>query len=922
MPVLIYETGPRKGQTIRLEEGGVYVLGRDPRAQVPIDDELASRQHAKLRGKDGRYFVKDAKSSNGTLVNDARVDLAELSSGDKVTVGTTILTFLSDQEAGGDGRTLGGYKLLQRLGRGGMGTVFRALQLSLNREVALKILSPELSQDPSFQDRFLKEARAAGQLNHPNIVQVYDVDREGGLVFYAMEFVPGGTVEDRLNKEGALPVDEALRLLLDAAKGLQYAELKKIVHRDIKPDNLMLTDIGTVKIADLGLALGTHEGEGKKGAILGTPHFISPEQARNEPLDTRSDLYSLGATFFRMLTGRTMFHGENAKEIIRKQVKDEPPSLRAERSEVPEKVSAIYRKLVQKDPADRFQSPTELIESIELVVSGGGAKRGLVTALVVLVAIAVGAAVWLGRDGPRETIKIVEKGDDGLSQQLTEELEEQQARLREQERETNAMTARVELDERSESLARDEYVAALRAIAEEYAGTTAAGKATAKADEIQAALDEERRLLAEHVAKVERAIAAMESAVDEALKKDDFAAAAAAVAAAGDADEATRSDDSVAATRSRLGQQVLDAADARVRAAFGEAEAALATQAFDDALAAVAKAEALVGDPAAAGDEALGALLTGLAAEATELRGGIRRTRIETRRAELSGDLAAVGERFPWGETFDAIRRHDFAGARASLETLRGTLSTETYRAWLDRRLEDVRAAADLRSALDAALAADSLAAREVRHPARNRSMMATLAGVSPEGDGVLLQVKRGAGTSTSVVAYEEFSDLDAFLDLYDLRFGEAPEERLRVARAALLFTVATARGAVRLVADQIARYDAAAGWTPAQRVALESVTLPRFDGERLAALLEAVAAAPETADAGTRLRARAEREQAAVELLQRALEPFRSPSPTIHFARAADLLDRLASDYLDTDLFLVAYGLLDGEGGTLPLAE
>ncbi|MFG0318069.1 MAG: FHA domain-containing protein, partial [Planctomycetota bacterium JB042] len=224
MPVLIYETGPRKGQTIRLEEGGVYVLGRDPRAQVPIDDELASRQHAKLRGKDGRYFVKDATSSNGTLVNDARVDLAELSSGDKVTVGTTILTFLSDQEAGGDGRTLGGYKLLQRLGRGGMGTVFRALQLSLNREVALKILSPELSRDPSFPDRFLKEARAAGQLNHPNIVQVYDVDREGGLVFYAMEFVPGGTVEDRLNKEGALPVDEALRLLLDAAKGLQYAE--------------------------------------------------------------------------------------------------------------------------------------------------------------------------------------------------------------------------------------------------------------------------------------------------------------------------------------------------------------------------------------------------------------------------------------------------------------------------------------------------------------------------------------------------------------------------------------------------------------------------------------------------------------------------------------------------------------------------
>lgn len=920
MSVLIYETGPNKGRTIRLEEDAVYVIGRDPNAAIPVDDELASRQHARVRGKDGKFYLKDSGSSNGTLVNDERVDLAELQSGDKVSVGTTILSFLSDAEAGGGGgggRTLGGYRLLQRLGRGGMGTVFRSLQLSLNREVALKILSPELSQDPAFRDRFLKEARAAGQLNHPNVVQVYDVDQDEGLIFYAMEYVPGGTVEDRLNKEQMLTVDDALRMLLDAAKGLQYAELKKIVHRDIKPDNLMMTDMGSVKIADLGLALGTHEGEGKSKSILGTPHFISPEQARSEPLDTRSDLYSLGATFFRVLTGKTMYHGENAKEIIRKQVKEPPPSLRGERAEVPEKVAAIYNRLVQKDPADRFQSPTELIDAIDAVSAGGGAKKTVTIAVLVVIVAVLGVMALLKED-PAEPVTIV-KTDNGKSEALTAELEAKEAEVLAQQRETAAMTARVELDEREDTLGRQAYVAALSALAAEYVGTSAAQKATAKASELQTVIDGERRAAAEHVAAIEAAIAGMETAVDAALKTNGFAVAQAAVVAAGGGTDAVKAEASVTGAQQRLLDKIEAAAKTAIGLTLASAEASIGEHRFDDAATDVASAEGMIGDPVALVDGALKTTLAGLAEKSAALKGQIESSRNAFRAAQLAQDLTAIGS-FDWPAAFESISGHDFAPVQSSLETLRGSLVTADYDAWLDRRIQDLATAAALRAGLEVAITGGSLANEEVQHPERN--MSATLSGIAPDGDGVLVQVKRGAGTSTSAVPYADFADVGGFLDLHDERLGSDPVERMKVARAAMVFALGPLHRQVSRVAAQLAAYDPAAGWSGEQRAAIADVALPAPPTDRLTALFAAIESDAALAADVAALKLRAEREIKAQLLFTQAIQPFQRSEGAIPFAHAVALFEELIAEYHDTDFFLVTFGMFDRGDGSVPLAE
>jgi len=920
LSVLIYETGPNKGRTIRLEEDAVYVIGRDPNAAIPVDDELASRQHARVRGKDGKFYLKDSGSSNGTLVNDERVDLAELQSGDKVSVGTTILSFLSDAEAGGGGgggRTLGGYRLLQRLGRGGMGTVFRSLQLSLNREVALKILSPELSQDPAFRDRFLKEARAAGQLNHPNVVQVYDVDQDEGLIFYAMEYVPGGTVEDRLNKEQMLTVDDALRMLLDAAKGLQYAELKKIVHRDIKPDNLMMTDMGSVKIADLGLALGTHEGEGKSKSILGTPHFISPEQARSEPLDTRSDLYSLGATFFRVLTGKTMYHGENAKEIIRKQVKEPPPSLRGERAEVPEKVAAIYNRLVQKDPADRFQSPTELIDAIDAVSAGGGAKKTVTIAVLVVIVAVLGVMALLKED-PAEPVTIV-KTDNGKSEALTAELEAKEAEVLAQQRETAAMTARVELDEREDTLGRQAYVAALSALAAEYVGTSAAQKATAKASELQTVIDGERRAAAEHVAAIEAAIAGMETAVDAALKTNGFAVAQAAVVAAGGGTDAVKAEASVTGAQQRLLDKIEAAAKTAIGLTLASAEASIGEHRFDDAATDVASAEGMIGDPVALVDGALKTTLAGLAEKSAALKGQIESSRNAFRAAQLAQDLTAIGS-FDWPAAFESISGHDFAPVQSSLETLRGSLVTADYDAWLDRRIQDLATAAALRAGLEVAITGGSLANEEVQHPERN--MSATLSGIAPDGDGVLVQVKRGAGTSTSAVPYADFADVGGFLDLHDERLGSDPVERMKVARAAMVFALGPLHRQVSRVAAQLAAYDPAAGWSGEQRAAIADVALPAPPTDRLTALFAAIESDAALAADVAALKLRAEREIKAQLLFTQAIQPFQRSEGAIPFAHAVALFEELIAEYHDTDFFLVTFGMFDRGDGSVPLAE
>ncbi len=406
------ENGADRGRGVELSPGRVFKVGRDARCDLVLEDDQVSRLHCKVKEFKGAWYIRDLESTNGILVNEQPVTQAELKFGDRVQVGAAVMTFLAESlEQLKKVKTLGGYQLLQRIGRGGMGTVYRAIQVSLNREVALKVLSPHLVKDSTFVDQFFREARAAGQLNHPHIVQVYDVGHEGNTYFYSMEYVAGGSLEERLREEGVVPPEEAIAMVHQAALALEFAESRQIVHRDLKPDNLMLTDDGQIKIADLGLALSLKEGAALAGQpILGTPHFISPEQALRREVDIRSDIYSLGATFYRMLSGRTVHQGETPEEIIRKVVREEATPLREVAPDVSEKVAHVVQKMIQRLPSERHASATELREELEALLSRRG-RTVVLWSAVGVAAAAVAVSVTLALRGPATEIIVRETED-------------------------------------------------------------------------------------------------------------------------------------------------------------------------------------------------------------------------------------------------------------------------------------------------------------------------------------------------------------------------------------------------------------------------------------------------------------------------------------------------------------------------------
>jgi hypothetical protein len=400
MGYLLIENGRQRGVRVELPAGRPLIFGRDSRVDVPLDDILCSRRHFEVRATGGRVLLRDVDSSNGTFLNGRPVEgETEVQPGDAIRAGETQITYLDEGAAGGRGlvgKTLGGYEILERIGRGGMGTVYKARQTSLNRVVALKILSPKVSKDPAFVQRFKAEAQAAGKLNHPNIVQVYDVGSDRDLHFYSMEYIENGTVQDLLDRQGRVDPDLATAIIADAARGLEYAERRGIIHRDIKPDNLMINAEGVVKINDLGLAhdLAEADPNHRPDAIFGTPHFISPEQARGEPVDSRSDIYSLGATLYRLLAGRTPFAGETVKDILAAQVGEEPTPLRELNPDCSPELAAIVARCMRKAPGDRYPSATDLLRDLERLGQANPRRRLVLVGLAALL-VALAAAAWL-----------------------------------------------------------------------------------------------------------------------------------------------------------------------------------------------------------------------------------------------------------------------------------------------------------------------------------------------------------------------------------------------------------------------------------------------------------------------------------------------------------------------------------------------
>ena len=289
--------------------------------------------------------------------------------------------------------SIGGFAILEKVGQGGMGTVFRARQISMDRIVAVKILAPKFAQDPSFKQRFLNEARTCAKLSHLNIINGIDCGEDSGYTYFAMEFVEGCTVKQILKDKGRLEPDEAFGIVRQMAVALSYAKKFGMVHRDIKPDNIMITPAGVAKLCDLGLAMEAEQnasneavsatpdkaakkdsksdGPKEKGLALGTPHYMSPEQARGERnIDARSDIYSLGATFYHLIVGETLFTGKTSSEVMMHHVMDDVENPCTLDPEIPPGLGMIISKMMAKEATHRYADADALLADLDAVKNG------------------------------------------------------------------------------------------------------------------------------------------------------------------------------------------------------------------------------------------------------------------------------------------------------------------------------------------------------------------------------------------------------------------------------------------------------------------------------------------------------------------------------------------------------------------------
>lgn len=274
------------------------------------------------------------------------------------------------------GLTLGNYVIQEQIGAGGMGMVFKAEHRRMKRIVAVKVLPPTALQNPTVLKRFHREVEAAAKLTHPNIVAAYDADESNGVHFLAMEFVEGIDLARHINQYGPMSVEKAVDYILQTAKGLEHAHRQGIVHRDIKPGNLLLDKHGTVKILDMGLVRFQESANGASGAdqataltqngsLMGTVDFMSPEQALDSHLaDHASDMYSLGATLYFLLVGQALFGGNTLMARVLAHREQPAPSLRAARPEIPPQIDSIFQRMVAKKKEARCPSMTDLIRDL------------------------------------------------------------------------------------------------------------------------------------------------------------------------------------------------------------------------------------------------------------------------------------------------------------------------------------------------------------------------------------------------------------------------------------------------------------------------------------------------------------------------------------------------------------------------------
>jgi len=276
----------------------------------------------------------------------------------------------------------GKYRIERLLGKGGMGQVFLAHDLALEREVAIKVLPPDVAQDDQVVRRFQQEAKTAAKLDHPNIIPIYRVESEGGLNYFVMKYISGTSLEDLLDKKEPLPVPEIQRILWEAACALGHAHQRGVVHRDVKPANIMFDHDGRVMLTDFGIskALQAATGLTATGMIIGTPHYMAPEQGKGAPVDGRADQYSLGVVGYRMITAELPFSGDSVHTIIYKHIYEEPPLASTKRPGIPGTLTVAVSRALAKEPDQRFPTMEDFATAVwpEQPVASPAKSRGAV----------------------------------------------------------------------------------------------------------------------------------------------------------------------------------------------------------------------------------------------------------------------------------------------------------------------------------------------------------------------------------------------------------------------------------------------------------------------------------------------------------------------------------------------------------------
>ena len=271
----------------------------------------------------------------------------------------------------------GRYRLESKLGSGGMSTVYLANDEVLDRPVAVKLLHREISEEADQLERFRREARSAARLSHPNLVGVIDAGEDDGRPYIVFEYIDGRTLKRRLQEEGPLPVDEAVAYAIEIGRGLTAAHARKLVHRDVKPQNVLIDPDGRAKVTDFGIARSLEQkGMTATGRVLGTTDYVSPEQAMGEDVDERSDVYSLGVVLYEMLTGDVPFQAETQVGVAMKHVNEPMPDVQAKRPEVSAVVASVVDRSTTKDQRDRYNSVAEMVRDLEQTLEVEAARRG------------------------------------------------------------------------------------------------------------------------------------------------------------------------------------------------------------------------------------------------------------------------------------------------------------------------------------------------------------------------------------------------------------------------------------------------------------------------------------------------------------------------------------------------------------------